>query len=71
MDSFLAFLHQTKEKYNIEEQIHKEKVKEKEKCELLKKNFEYCLKLNKYILGDYYEDKICDNLKLIYFEKCK
>ena len=62
MDSFLAFLHQ-KEEININEQKQRHKLEEEKKkndnCAKLKTKFEDCVKLNRYILGHLFDDKIC------------
>lgn len=68
MDALQEYINNKNRKF-LKETV--EEKKQKEKCKILKKNMEDCIKLNKYILGNYYEDKICEYTKKIYFEKCK
>jgi hypothetical protein len=46
------------------------KTKFKNKCELLNHNYKECVSLNKYIMGDYYNDKICKYIKIEYLKEC-
>jgi len=47
------------------------KKKFKNKCEILKHYYKECVSLNKYIMGDYYNENICKNIKIEYLKECK
>lgn len=68
MDALQEFINNNNIKF-FEETV--EEKKQKEKCKILKKNMNDCIKLNKYILGNYYDDKICEYTKNKYYDKCK
>ena len=55
----------------LTEQSPKTEPKFKNKCELLRAHYEECVRFNKYIMGPYYNEKICKFIKINYLEECK
>jgi hypothetical protein len=52
------------------EQSPKTDTKFKNKCEMLRAHHEECVSLNKYIMGPYYNEKLCKYIKLNYLKEC-
>ena len=76
MDSFLAFLHQNDEVKKIKiNQTQKQdaelQAKKNTKCNNLKNKYNDCVRLNRYILGNLFNDKICIKLLKNYEKECK